>query len=88
MNKNTVLQLDPTSENERNSEGSFITLQDGRILYAWTKFGKSHDNEPSVLVSLTSADGGQSWSDETRVLITPEGGAAGAFRNSCSQLGK
>ena len=33
-----VLELEPTAAIPRNSEGSFVTLQSGRILYVYTQF--------------------------------------------------
>ncbi len=75
--RNTVFQLDPTAQNARNSEGAFLTLNDGRILYAWSKFTseRSHDNEPSIIASHISSDGGHTWPDEERILARPERGA-------------
>lgn len=71
-----VFQIDPTPENARNSEGSFVTLKDGRILFAWTKFlSDGGDHGKSVIASLVSDDGGKTWPGEDRVLARPEGGA-------------
>jgi sialidase-1 len=74
---NTVFQLDPTAHNARNSEGAFLTLLDGRILYAWSKFisQSSHDNEPSLIAARISSDGGRTWADEELILAKPERGA-------------
>ncbi|MGJ7027585.1 hypothetical protein, partial [Petrimonas sulfuriphila] len=32
----TVLKLPPSSNNPRNSEGDFITLKDGRVLFVYS----------------------------------------------------
>lgn len=38
----TVLQLNPGENNPRNSEGDFVRLKDGRIMFIYTHFtGKS-----------------------------------------------
>lgn len=73
MNNKIVLQLDPTASNGRNSEGSFITLNDGRILFAYTKYntGGSSDHDPSVIVCRVSADDGLTWEEEDHVLVEP-----------------
>jgi len=56
--------------NPRNSEGAFVELKDGRILFVYSKYrgGDWHDHCVADLVSLTSSDGGRSWSQE-RVAV-------------------
>ena len=40
-----VLQLPPNPGNPRNSEGGFVTLRDGRILFVYTRYyGESWDD--------------------------------------------
>jgi len=69
-----VLQLDPKEGNPRNSEGSFITLKSGRIVFAWSKFLSSHsDFGDAVISSRYSDDDGITWSDEEKTLIEKEG---------------
>ena len=48
MNQKLVYDLAPTSENGRNSEGSFLRAPDGRILFAYSCYNtnNSHDNAP------------------------------------------
>lgn len=72
----TVLQLDPTPGNGRNSEGAFVTLQDGRILFAYTRYitDGNQDEAPGVIAARVSSDDGLTWSTEDRILI--ERGAA------------
>src|SRR5690606_26732081 len=43
-------------------------------------------NEPSVIVSLTSTDGGKSWSNEQNVLVRPEGKAHNVMSPSLLRL--
>ena len=67
----TVLQLDPTPGNGRNSEGSFITLKDGRILFAYSRYitDGNEDEAPGVIAARISADDGRTWTSEDRILI-------------------
>jgi len=71
-----VLNLDPTSDNPRNSEGSFVALKSGRILCIYTHFqGGAADHSPAQLVSIQSDDGGRTWSREPRTVVqNPPGG--------------
>lgn len=88
MDNNIVLQFDPTPGNRRNSEGAFVTLNDGRLLFAWSKFlsDKGGDQEPSVIVCRTSDDDGQTWTKEDRVLVQPEGAAHNVMSVSLLRL--
>ncbi len=71
-----VLNLDPTRKNPRNSEGAFVTLKSGRILFFYTRFqGGARDESPAQIVSIFSDDAGHAWSREPRVVIGNEGGA-------------
>ncbi len=74
MSNQVVLQLDPTPTNSRNSEGAFITLKDGSILFAYTKYaGDSDDAGHAVIASRVSKDNGKTWSREDRIIIHQEG---------------
>lgn len=71
----TVLVLPPGEGNPRNSEGDFIRLADGRLLFIYTRFsGGSSDHDAASLVSRVSHDGGQTWSQEDRPVLDNEGG--------------
>lgn len=62
-NITTVLQIKPCAENPRSSEGDFIRLRDGRIMFAYSRFhGGSHDDSPSDIAAVYSSDGGGSFS--------------------------
>ncbi len=65
----TVWDKRPSANNPRNSEGDFIRLDDGRILYAYSCYsGKSHlDHSPCDIAAIYSADEGESWS-EPRII--------------------
>ncbi len=70
-----TLNLEPTKELPRNSEGAFVTLQSGRILFFYTQFyGGARDESPARIVSIHSDDGGRTWSAEPRVVVENEGG--------------
>ena len=70
-----VLVLPPGPGNPRNSEGDFITLCDGRILFVYTRFtGGGGDHDRADLVCRESRDNGRTWSSEDRVLVSGEGG--------------
>jgi sialidase-1 len=67
----TVLQLDPSTNNGRNSEGSFVTLKNGDIFFAYAKYitNSNGDGCPAVIAARLSKDGGNTWSEDDRVLI-------------------
>lgn len=71
----TVLQLPPGLDNPRNSEGDFMTLKDGRILFLYSRFyGDSRsDFGSSSLAARYSSDGGETWTSEDDILIKNEG---------------
>ncbi|MBI2422029.1 MAG: exo-alpha-sialidase [Candidatus Hydrogenedentes bacterium] len=65
-----ALLLAPSAENPRNSEGDFIGLKDGRILFIYTHFtGGSGDDATAHLASRVSLDGGKTWSGEDVVVL-------------------
>ena len=74
-----MLDLPPGPGNPRNSEGAFLGLKDGRILFVYSRFeDSSHpvdrpgaDEAKARLAMRISADGGESWSNDT-ILATPE----------------
>jgi Neuraminidase (sialidase) len=70
-----VLQLNPGPDNPRNSEGDFVTLRDGRILFVYTHYtGESTDDHaPAFLAGRYSSDGGKTWSDKDEVIVKGEG---------------
>lgn len=69
-----VLLLDPSADNPRNSEGDFIRLKDGRILFVYSHFtGGSDDFDHAYLAGRYSDDGGQTWSKEDAIILPNEG---------------
>jgi len=64
MDSKIVLEMAPTKENPRNSEGDFIKLKDGRIMYAYSKFvGGCADWSTTEIAAVFSNDNGDHWSD-------------------------
>jgi hypothetical protein len=65
----------PDPRNPRNSEGDFIQLKDGRILFIYTHHygGKGEDDAPAFLASRFSSDGGATWSKSSEQVIANEG---------------
>lgn len=76
LNNNVVLKLAPTAANPRNSEGSFITLKDGKILFVYSHYtaGSGGDHDPAYLASRVSSDGGKNWSTDDEPVLANEGG--------------
>jgi len=69
-----VLELEPTAAIPRNSEGSFVTLKSGRILYIYTQFyGGDRDESAARLVGITSDDGGRTWSPRPHTVVENTG---------------
>lgn len=73
--KEVVLSLDPGPDNPRNSEGDFIDLKDGRILFVYSRYtGKSGgDHAPAFLAGRYSSDGGKTWTTEDQMIVAKEG---------------
>ncbi len=70
----TVLTLDPSPGNPRNSEGDFIQLSDGRVLFVYTRFsGGGGDHDRAMLAGRVSHDGGRTWDDTDRIILDREG---------------
>lgn len=66
--------LPPREGNPRNTEGSFVTLKDGRILFAYTKFtGGTDDHAAAIIAGRYSSDQGVSWTPDDITLVDQEG---------------
>ncbi|HEY4149859.1 MAG TPA: sialidase family protein [Chitinophagaceae bacterium] len=70
-----VMTLPRGPNNPRNSEGDFISLKDGRILFIYSHYtGESYmDDAPAFLAARYSDDKGQTWSKEDQVIVKQEG---------------
>lgn len=65
----TVCEMAPTSNYARHSEGDFIRLADGRVLFAYTRYlGQFEDDAASSIVAMESGDEGEHWT-RARELI-------------------
>ncbi len=75
IKKHVALQLDPGANNPRNSEGDFITLKSGRILFIYTHYTgtSTSDHAPAYLAGRFSDDGGKTWTREDKRIIENEG---------------
>jgi sialidase-1 len=65
-----VLDLDTSPANPRNSEGAFMELRDGRLMFAYTRFtGGGDDNASADVAAITSADGGLTWPMPPEIIV-------------------
>jgi len=70
----TVLKLPPAEGHPRNSEGDFVALQDGRLLFVYSHFtGGGGDHDRAFLAGRSSSDGGKTWTDRDEVIVEREG---------------
>lgn len=71
----TVLKLTPSENNPRNSEGDFVNLKDGRILFVYSRYtgDSSSDHAPAFLAGRYSDDGGETWTREDEMIVSNEG---------------
>jgi len=66
--------LPPGPGNPRNSEGDFVQLKDGRLLFIYTHFTSGGaDNAGAHLASRVSPNGGLTWSKDDVVVVPNEG---------------
>ena len=74
--RKVVLQLLPGNNNPRNSEGDFITLKNGRILFIYSHFTgtSSSDFATAYLAGRFSDDGGKTWTNDDFTVVENEGG--------------
>lgn len=59
--------------NPRNGEGSFLRLENGGLLYAFSRYvgGDYHDDCRADIAVITSNDEGETWSEVRTVLSCP-----------------
>lgn len=76
MPPTTVLSLQPGPDNPRNSEGDFINLNNGRVLFVYSHYtgASTSDHAPAYLAGRYSNDGGKTWSQEDKLILENEGG--------------
>ena len=70
-----TLNVEPSKEHPRNSEGSFATLASGRVIFCYSQFyGGAADESPARIVRIHSDDRGRTWS-EPEIIVENTGGA-------------
>ena len=71
----TVLELKPGPDNPRNSEGAFMPLKDGRIMFAYSRYyGKSSsDHAAADIAARYSSDKGATWTDKDEIIVKNHG---------------
>lgn len=69
------LLLAPSPGNTRNSEGDFVALRDGRVMFVYSHYyeGKGDDADPAYLAARFSSDGGATWTDKSVEVVANEG---------------
>jgi hypothetical protein len=70
-----ALVLAPSPGNIRNSEGDFITLRDGRVMFVYSHYyeGTGDDADPAYLAARFSGDGGATWTGDSVEVVANEG---------------
>ena len=70
------LELPSGPDNPRNSEGAFLRLKDGRILFAYSRYYgiSSHDNATADIAARYSSDNGCTWTTNDEIIVKNEGG--------------
>ena len=66
--------IGPKENNPRNSEGTFLELQDGEIIFVYSRFrgDSSHDEAFADLSLIRSTDGGRTWGED-EIILTYQG---------------
>ena len=68
-----LFDLPPRDKNPRNSEGSFLRLKDGRIVFAYSRYSgtSSDDGAYCEIAAMYSSDNGETFS-EPKILVRPD----------------
>jgi len=70
----TLLTIEPSQENPRNSEGDILELKDGRLCLIYTRFtGGGADHAAADLALRLSRDRGRTWSED-KIVVRRVGG--------------
>lgn len=75
MGSDIVLELDHGKSNPRNSEGAFVRLNDGRLMFAYTRFcgDSGSDYAPAEIRARFSRDHGLTWTKRDKLILANEG---------------
>ena len=65
-----IADLAPTAENCRNSEGAFLELKDGSVLFAWSRYGvgDGDDGDACEIWGMVSRDDGETFGAPRRLI--------------------
>lgn len=80
------LRISPRPRNDRNSEGDFLQLKDGRLMLVYTKFVGGSDHATAELVARYSTDQGQTWTVDDVPIVTRQQGEANLMSVSLLRL--
>ncbi len=71
-----ALELKPGPDNPRNSEGAFMPLKDGRILFVYSRYygNSAHDHASADIAARYSSDKGATWTDKDEIIVKNHGG--------------
>ena len=71
-----TLELWPGPDNPRNSEGAFMPLKDGRIMFAYSRYygTSSSDHATADIAVRYSSDKGATWTDKDEIVVKNHGG--------------
>ena len=71
-----ALELKPGPDNPRNSEGAFMPLKDGRIMFVYSRYygTSSSDHATADLAARYSSDRGATWTDKDEIIVKNHGG--------------
>jgi Neuraminidase (sialidase) len=71
-----ALDLPPGPNNPRNSEGAFMPLRDGRVMFAYSRYyGTSGDDHATADIAVRySSDKGATWTDKDEIIVKNHGG--------------
>ena len=74
ISRKVLFELPPTEGNSRNSEGDFIRLPDGKIMFAYTRYQSSSwdDHEDSTICAIYSGDGEHFDTENIKTIFRPE----------------
>jgi len=69
-----IIDIPPTENNPRNSEGDFAKLNDGSILFAYSRYrgNTSEDDDPCDIAGMISRDGGNSFEPLEHLLVSAD----------------
>jgi len=88
MSGRIILDLPPTEGNPRNSEGAFATLNDGTIMFAYSRYDgdKGSDDASAYIAAIYSYDGGETFGDERILFTKDEHGAKNIMSESIVRI--